>query len=211
MGAVFLALHVDIEKKVALKLLHQDLLKNPLVLQQFRQEARAASKIGNPYICDVTDWGELQDGRVFFVMEYLDGTSMADVMKESRRVPIERAIPILRQMTKALGAAHGKGIVHQDVKPDNVILLSRDGRPDHVKIVDFGVAGILGAADGQDKVMGTPHYMAPERALGQGFDHRSDIYSLGIMAYEMFVGEVPFQGKTAVDTLALHASGYPTA
>jgi serine/threonine protein kinase len=209
MGAVYAAEHVDIEKKVALKILHPDLLRNPLVLQQFRQEARAASKIGNPYICDVTDWGEVADGRVFFVMEYLDGPSLAREIKARRRLRPERALPILRQVAKALGAAHDKGIVHLDVKPDNVLLVEKDGRTDVVKVVDFGVAGLLGQSTGTAKVMGTPEYMAPERAMGKGYDHRSDIYALGCMAFEMLTGDVPFQGKTAVETLSMHVEESP--
>jgi serine/threonine protein kinase len=209
MGAVYLAEHVDIERKVALKLLHSDLVQNPLVLRQFRQEARAASRIGNPYICDVTDWGEVEDGRVFFVMEYLDGASLGTVLKEERRFAPGRSIPILRQVAKALGAAHEKGIVHLDVKPDNVLLLEKDGRQDAVKVVDFGIAGLLGQGSAGGKVMGTPEYMAPERAQGLGYDHRSDIYSLGVMAYEVLVGEVPLQGTTAVETLAMQVDEQP--
>jgi serine/threonine protein kinase len=209
MGAVYLAEHVDIERKVALKLLHSDLVQNPLVLRQFRQEARAASRIGNPYICDVTDWGEVEDGRVFFVMEYLDGASLGTVLKEERRFSPGRSIPIVRQVAKALGAAHEKGIVHLDVKPDNVLLLEKDGRQDAVKVVDFGIAGLLGQGSAGGKVMGTPEYMAPERAQGLGYDHRSDIYSLGVMAYEMLVGEVPLQGNTAVETLAMQVDEQP--
>lgn len=209
MGVVYAAEHVDIEKRVALKLLHADLLENQHVLQQFRQEARAASRIGNPYICDVTDWGEVADGRVFFVMEYLDGASLSREIKRCRRLPPERAIPILRQVAKALGAAHQKGIVHLDMKPDNVLLIEKDGRRDYVKVVDFGIAGLLGQAGIGGKVMGTPEYMAPERTMGGGNDRRSDIYALGVMAYEMLAGEVPFQGVTAVETLAMHATDAP--
>jgi serine/threonine protein kinase len=209
MGAVYLAEHVDIERKVALKLLHSDLVQNPLVLRQFRQEARAASRIGNPYICDVTDWGEVEDGRVFFVMEYLDGASLGTVLKEERRFNPARMIPIVRQVAKALGAAHEKGIVHLDVKPDNVILIEKDSRQDSVKVVDFGIAGLLGQGSSGGKVMGTPEYMAPERAQGLGYDHRSDIYSLGVMAYEMLVGEVPLQGSAAVETLAMQVDEQP--
>jgi serine/threonine protein kinase len=209
MGAVYLAEHVDIERRVALKLVHAELLRNPLVLGQFRQEARAASRIGNPYICDVTDWGELPDGRVFFVMEYLDGRSLGRVLEQARRLPPARAIPILRQVAKALGSAHEKGIVHLDVKPDNVLLVNKDGRADAVKVVDFGVAGILGQQSGTARVMGTPEYMAPERATGKTYDHRSDVYSLGVMAYEMLVGELPFQGATPIETLSLQATEVP--
>lgn len=209
MGVVYAAEHVDIEKRVALKLLHADLLKDQHVLQQFRQEARAASRIGNPYICDVTDWGEVADGRVFFVMEFLDGPSLAREIKRCRRLPPERVFPMLRQVAKALGAAHEKGIVHLDMKPDNVLLIERDGRRDYVKVVDFGIAGLLGQSGGGSKVMGTPEYMAPERTAGGGNDRRSDIYALGVMAYEMLSGEVPFQGVTPVETLAMHATDAP--
>lgn len=211
MGVVYAAEHVDIEKRVALKLLHADLLENQHVLQQFRQEARAASRIGNPYICDVTDWGEIADGRVFFVMEYLDGVSLSREIKRCRRLPPERAIPMLRQVAKALGAAHQKGIVHLDMKPDNVLLIEKDGRKDYVKVVDFGIAGLLGQAGIGGKVMGTPEYMAPERTMGGGNDRRSDIYALGVMAYEMLSGEVPFQGLSPVETLAMQATDRPDA
>ena len=112
-------------------------------------------------------------------------------------------------MAKALGAAHEKGIVHLDVKPDNVLLLEKDGRQDAVKVVDFGIAGLLGQGSAGGKVMGTPEYMAPERAQGLGYDHRSDVYSLGVMAYEMLVGEVPLQGTTAVETLAMQVDEQP--
>jgi serine/threonine protein kinase/predicted negative regulator of RcsB-dependent stress response len=209
MGAVYAAEHVDIEKRVALKLLHAEMLRNPLVLQQFRQEARAASRIGNPYICDVTDWGEVQDGRVFFVMEYLEGPSLGREIKRQRRMPVVRAVPILRQVCKALGAAHAKGIVHLDMKPDNVLLIEKDGRRDCVKVVDFGIAGLMGQGGPGAKVMGTPEYMAPERTAQAINDRRSDIYALGVMAYELLAGEVPFQGLTPVETLAMHATDVP--
>jgi hypothetical protein len=209
MGAVYAAEHVDIEKKVALKLLHGELVRNPYVLRQFRQEARAASRIGNPYICDVTDWGEVVDGRVFFVMEYLDGPALSKVLKRHRKIPPARAIPILRQVAKALGSAHGKGIVHLDVKPDNVLLVDRNGRSDTVKVVDFGIAGLLGQPGASTRIMGTPEYMAPERAMAKSYDHRSDVYSLGVMAYEMLVGEVPFQASNPLETLAMHVSETP--
>jgi serine/threonine protein kinase len=208
MGAVYLAEHVDIERRVAVKILHSELVQNPHVVRQFRQEARAASRIGNPYICDVTDWGEVEDGRVFFVMEFLAGQSLAAVLKRERRLPIGRTIPILRQAAKALGAAHEKGIVHLDVKPDNLLLVEKDGR-EAVKVVDFGIAGLMGQGGGGTKVMGTPEYMAPERARGLSYDHRSDIYSLGVMAWEMLVGDVPIQGKSAVETLAFHVESQP--
>jgi serine/threonine protein kinase/tetratricopeptide (TPR) repeat protein len=209
MGSVYLSEHVDLEKKVALKLLRPDVARDAETLQQFRGEARAASKVGSAYICDVTDFGELSDGRVFFVMEYLDGQSLGRVLRQSTRVDAARALPILRQVAKALGAAHEKGIVHLDVKPDNVMLLPSGKRNDAVKVVDFGIAGLMHQAAEEDEIAGTPEYIAPERASGHGYDHRSDVYALGVMAYEMLGGIVPFHGKNHVATLTMQVKDPP--
>jgi tetratricopeptide (TPR) repeat protein/tRNA A-37 threonylcarbamoyl transferase component Bud32 len=206
MGVVYAAEHVDLEKRVALKLLAARIARRPDALERFRNEARTASKIGSPYICDVTDFGELTDGRLFLVMEYLSGRPLRAPLDSEGFIPPARAIPILRQVAKALGAAHDKGIIHLDVKPDNVMLL--DGRRESIKVVDFGVAGLLGDRPidkGTDElettVNGTPAYMAPERALGRGYDHRSDIYSLGVMAYEVLTGTIPFDAEDIITTL----------
>jgi serine/threonine protein kinase/tetratricopeptide (TPR) repeat protein len=209
MGSVYLSEHVDLEKKVALKLLRPDVARDAETLQQFRGEARAASKVGSAYICDVTDFGELGDGRVFFVMEYLDGQSLGRVLRQSTRVEAARALPILRQVAKALGAAHEKGIVHLDVKPDNVMLLQAGKRGDAVKVVDFGIAGLMSQTGEEDEIAGTPEYIAPERARGHGYDHRSDVYALGVMAYEMLGGIVPFHGKNHVATLTMQVKDPP--
>jgi serine/threonine protein kinase/tetratricopeptide (TPR) repeat protein len=203
MGSVYLAEHVDLEKRVALKILRADVAPDPETLQQFRQEARAASKIGSAYICDVTDFGELPDGRVFFVMEYLDGQSLGRVLRQNSQIEPARAVAILRQVAKALGAAHEKGIVHLDVKPDNVMLLQQGKRSDAVKVVDFGIAGLLHQGGQEEEIAGTPEYIAPERASGHGYDNRSDVYALGVMAYEMLSGSVPFHGKNHVATLTM--------
>jgi serine/threonine protein kinase/tetratricopeptide (TPR) repeat protein len=209
MGSVYLSEHVDLEKKVALKVLRPDVACDAETLQQFRQEARAASKVGSAYICDVTDFGELSDGRVFFVMEYLDGQSLGRVLRQLSRVEATRAIPILRQVAKALGAAHDKGIVHLDVKPDNVMLLEVGKRSDAVKVVDFGIAGLMHQTAEEEEIAGTPEYIAPERASGHGYDHRSDVYALGVMAYEMLCGTVPFHGKNHVATLTMQVKDPP--
>src|SRR5690348_10371190 len=197
MGVVYAAEHVDLEKRVAIKLLAGRVAQRGDAVERFRNEARTASKIGSPYICDVTDFGELADGRLFLVMEYLSGRPLRAPLDSEGYITPARAIPILRQVAKALGAAHDKGIIHLDVKPDNVMLL--DGRRESIKVVDFGVAGLLGDrpldqgnGELETTVNGTPAYMAPERALGRGYDHRSDIYSLGVMAYEVLTGTIPF-------------------
>jgi serine/threonine protein kinase/tetratricopeptide (TPR) repeat protein len=209
MGSVYLSEHVDLEKKVALKLLRPDVARDAETLQQFRQEARAASKVGSAYICDVTDFGELADGRVFFVMEHLEGPSLGRVLRQLSRIEPARALPILRQVAKALGAAHEKGIVHLDVKPDNVMLLAQRKRGDAVKVVDFGIEGLMHQTAEEEEIAGTPEYIAPERASGHGYDHRSDVYALGVMAYEMLGGVVPFHGKSHIATLTMQVKDPP--
>ncbi|HEY3359426.1 MAG TPA: serine/threonine-protein kinase, partial [Polyangia bacterium] len=224
MGAVYLAEHVDIERKVALKLLSRDLAGDAESLARFRFEARTASRIGHPNIVEITDFGEAPGGRFFFVMEYLQGETLGAVLRRDERIAPARAVGILRQIAKALGAAHGKGIVHCDIKPDNIILLSlqsqaeRRGhrrRADFVKVVDFGIAAMLEKRAGEPAagasafVAGTAEYMAPERARGADFDGRADVYSLGCMAYEMLTGDVPFHGPTLVATLTAHLKDAP--
>lgn len=209
MGSVFAAEHVDLEKKVAIKVLRADVAHDTEALQQFRQEARAASGIANIYICDVTDFGEVSDGRVFFVMEYLDGVSLARVLRETPTLAPARSIAILRQVAKALGAAHEKGIVHLDVKPDNVMLVHRGKRGDAVKVVDFGIAGLMHHSGEEQEIAGTPEYVAPERASGHGYDNRCDIYGLGVTAYEMLAGSVPFHGKNHLTTLTMQVREQP--
>lgn len=209
MGAIYAAEHIDLEKRVALKTLLPEIAQVPEAVERFRQEARAASKIGSPFICDVTDFGSLPDGQVFFVMEYLHGQSLAQVLDTERKLSPARTVGILRQVCKALGAAHEKGIIHLDVKPDNVMLLSDKEHADAVKVVDFGIAGLLDHGGKEEKIAGTPEYIPPERATGAGFDHRSDVYSLGVMAYEMLTGQVPFEGNDAVAVLRRQVGEQP--
>jgi tetratricopeptide (TPR) repeat protein/tRNA A-37 threonylcarbamoyl transferase component Bud32 len=215
MGAVYLAEHVDLEKRVALKTLLAASARDPKAVERFRQEARAASKIGSPFICDVTDFGQLPDGQVFYVMEYIDGPTLRQVIEVDKHLAIERVISILRMSCKALGAAHEKGIIHLDVKPDNIMLTASGRRGGMVKVVDFGIAGLISAepppenAPPEDRVIGTPDYLAPERIRGKGYDHRSDIYSLGSMAYEMLTGSCPFWDEDLMTTITKHVTDKP--
>ena len=215
MGAVYQAEHIDLEKRVALKTLLANSARDPALVERFRQEARAASKIGNPFICDVTDFGELPDGQVFYVMEYIDGPSLRRVLEVDRSLDLQRAIPILRQVCKALGAAHEKGIIHLDVKPDNIMLTTNGRRGSMVKVVDFGIAGLASAepppegADPEARIVGTPDYLSPERIRRKGYDNRSDIYSLGAMAYEMLTGVCPFYNEDLLTTITKHVTDKP--
>lgn len=210
MGSVYEAEHVALEKRVALKVLRSDTAHSQDAIDRLRDEARAASRIGSEFICDVTDFGQMRDGRVFLVMEYLDGVSLGRVVKQGP-MPPDRALPILRQIAKALEAAHEKGIVHLDVKPDNVMLLRRGRRDDAVKVVDFGVARLLGSLRREEKVTGTPEYVAPERFVGATYDHRADIYAFGVLAYETLTGTVPFKGANALATFTMHVEDLPPA
>ena len=204
MGVVYEAEHTEIGRHVALKILHPELSRDPAVSIAFREEARAASRIGSPYIVEVLDFVVLPDGRLMFVMELLSGASLLDLVR-MHPVPADRLLGILRQACKGLGAAHKAGIVHRDVKPENVILVERDGKPDVVKILDFGVAHVLhGSTDSDDHSSGTPPYMAPEEIAGYGIDGRVDMYALACTAYEMVSGTPPFCAPDMDDVLNMH-------
>ncbi len=212
MGVVFRARHIVIEKPVAIKVLKPEVARDQNVVRRFVQEAKAASRIGHPNIVDVTDFGSTPDGTTYSVMEYVSGTTLSDEIRREGRLYVTRVVPIVRQLARALGAAHEKGIVHRDVKPENVFLVNREGKQDFVKIVDFGIAKVQSVKKDptlsprltrQGTVFGTPEYMPPEQAAGQSTDHRVDIYALGIVMWEMLVGHVPLKGETVVKTLSM--------
>jgi hypothetical protein len=191
MGDVFEAVHVDIERSVALKFLKPG--ADDDMVDSFMAEARSIAKIESRFVVDVLDSGELPDGRPFYAMELLEDNSL-DALLRAGPMPIERALPILRQCCKALAAVHEAGMAHRDLKPQNILLQTDEGRPDMVRLVDFGIAAEFGARD--VPVAGTPSYMAPEQILGVGFDGRLDIYALGCLACKMLSGKPPFAGET---------------
>src|SRR5512144_9410 len=212
MGVVFAARHAVIERPLAIKVLKREVMRDTATIRRFVQEAKAASRIGHPNIVDVTDFGTTPHGLTYSVMEFVDGTTLAKTIKQTGPLPPERAVRIASQIARALSAAHEKGIVHRDLKPENVFLLDRDGRPDFVKIVDFGIAKVTPPRGKTNEprltragsVFGTPEYMAPEQAAGRSdTDGRVDIYALGVILYEMICGRVPHRGDSMVRTLAM--------
>ena len=227
MGAVYLAEHPLIGKKVALKVIHRELAGNQDVVSRFFQEARAANAIGNEHIVEIHDFGVTGEGDHFYIMELIEGRTLASVLsREGAIVPI-RVLHIGAQIASALGAAHAAGVLHRDLKPDNIMLLSRLGDPDFVKVLDFGLAKVfqgggasIGGTGGPGRpvvtqagvLLGTPQYMAPEACEGKGvLDHRADVYALGILLFEMATGRRPFDGDSMAEVLMKQVRSLPPA
>jgi serine/threonine-protein kinase len=212
MGVVFAARHAVLERPLAIKVLKREVMRDIATIRRFEREARAASRIGHPNIIELTDFRTTSDGLSFSVMEYVDGDTLGAAIRRDAPFAAPRTLRIAAQIARALGAAHDKGIVHRDLKPENVFLVDRDGRPDFVKIVDFGIAKVAPAPGAANEprltragsVFGTPEYMAPEQAAGRGdTDGRVDIYALGVILYEMICGRVPHRADSMVRTLAM--------
>jgi len=208
MGMVYLAEHIGLGKRVAVKVLRGELSRDAIFARRFELEAIAASQIGHENIVDVTDLGRTPSGELFYVMELLEGRSLSAVLRRERLLPLGRAIPILVQVCRALEAAHARGIVHRDVKPQNVMLLAREGRPDFVKVVDFGISKISNPQGGKlteaGAILGTANYMAPEQATGSEVDVQADVYALGVLTYELCTGTLPFRGENTFATMLQH-------
>ncbi len=216
MGRVYVGEHVLMHKRVAIKVLHRELSSIPEFVARFEREARAAGNIDNEHVVAATDFGKLPDGSVFLVLEYVEGRNLRDEIAEGP-LPLARTLHIARQMTSALRAAHALGIVHRDLKPENVMLVDKSGDPDFVKVLDFGIAKVpIGERRADDvaskpitkagMVFGTPEYMPPEQALGQNVDARADLYSLGVIIYEMLAGRRPFIAESQVGVLGQQLS-----
>lgn len=209
MGVVYEAEHVDIERRVALKILRFDLSQQAHMTKVFKDEAKAAGRLGSQYLVELYDFGELSDGRLFFVMELLDGHDLVPPDEQYSMDP-GTFIAILRQTCKGLGVAHRAGVVHRDIKPENVLTTTAPDGREQVKIVDFGISSMLAASgQGGTGLAGTPHYMAPELILSQPFDGRLDIYAVGCMAYEFLVGRAPFDAKTVESLLEMQVHETP--
>ncbi|MBA3241657.1 MAG: serine/threonine protein kinase [Acidobacteria bacterium] len=211
MGCVYRATHILMEKTLAIKVLHPALAADDKIVARFTREAKAASRISHPHALTVTDFGESENGVVFLVMEYLRGRTLKDVVRSDGPLPVARVTEIIRQVCGALEAAHEQGVVHRDLKSDNIMLEETSGG-DWAKVLDFGIAKILEAEGKPDAdltapnlIIGTPQYMSPEQcSQASDIDTRSDIYSLGIILYEMLSGHVPFMGDSPTAIMMKH-------
>ncbi len=196
MGTVFLAEHALIKRRVAIKILHPELATDAEVIERFMNEARAAGTLGHPNIVESTDMGFTHDHVPYIVFEYLEGALLTDEVYRVGGLPVRRAVWIAQQIASALHAAHNAGIVHRDLKSDNVFLTDKDDALDHVKVLDFGISRFLESEDEQTRrgmVMGTPEFMAPEQITApDSVDKRADIYALGVILYEMLTARRPF-------------------
>ena len=215
MGAVYLAEHVVIEKKFALKVLAAELARRSDLVARFLQEARSASRIGHENVIDIMDFGQAPEGLVYIAMEFLDGKDLGEIVRTKGAMEWAQARGIVLQICRALRAAHDKGIVHRDMKPENIFLIQREGQPHFVKILDFGIAKVMGLDPNGPRltrtgmIFGTPEYMAPEQAEGKDTDHRADIYAVGCILYHLITGQTPFVAESFMTMLTKHLMEEP--
>ncbi len=213
MGTVYRAHQASLGRDVAIKVLHRDLTKNADAVRRFQREARVATSLVHPNLVEVYLFGELPDGSLYLVMELLEGRTLAQALFEDGDFPLARALRIAHAASLGVGAAHKKGIVHRDVKPENIMLVHRDGDPDFVKVLDFGIARLLW--DEQSHVtqsgviFGTARYISPEGASGEPTDARSDVYSLAVLTYQLLTGAPPFDDPSPVALLMKHLRQKP--
>lgn len=202
MGTVFRVRHVSLDRAFALKLLRRDLAQDRELADRFVQEARATARIRHPAIVSISDFGVLDDGVPWFVMEHLAGKTLAALLREAGPLPVARVVTLGKRIADGLIASHEAGVIHRDLKPENVFVLDDD----EVRIVDFGAAKVIGASKltRPGIVFGTPYYMSPEQASGLALDGRADVYSLGVLLYELVTGRVPFEADTYMGVLTKH-------
>ncbi len=213
MGTVYAGVHPLIGKKVAIKLIHPHVAQNPENIHRFKQEAMVVNAIGDPGIVDIFGFGEYEDGRYYFVMEYLRGERLLEFLKRHGKLGAFAAGQLLRLLALSLAAAHAKGVIHRDLKAENIFLVpSNDGHwPPRTKLLDFGLAKLLEPFEGAEQpktrqgiTLGTPYYMSPEQCRGKPVDARSDIYALGVLGFEMLTGRLPFIHEDLTEVMHMH-------
>ncbi|MFW2388927.1 MAG: serine/threonine-protein kinase [Polyangiales bacterium] len=217
MGAVYKAEQPDMNRYVAIKILHSRYLSRSDLVSRFRREARAMSQLSHPNTARVFLYGQLEDGACYFVMEHMVGQNLAQIVRAEGAMKPRRAVRIMTQVCGALEEAHQAGIVHRDLKPENVFVTSQGGIRDFPKVLDFGLAKVTErqmrpgsmVLTQQGMVFGTPEFMSPEQAHGKTLDARSDIYSLGIILYELLTGKLPFDAKQPIEFIQLHVNAKP--
>jgi serine/threonine-protein kinase len=217
MGAVYKALQPEMNRMVGVKILHPKLANRKDLVSRFRREARAMSQLTHPNTVKVFLYGELEDGSLYIIMEFLEGKNLNQTVRAEGPFPVERALPILIQASGALDEAHKAGIIHRDLKPENIFLVQSGGLKDYPKVLDFGLAkvgerqmrpgSIILTQEGM--VFGTPEFMSPEQAQGKPLTPGSDVYSLAVILYEVLTGKLPFDAKNAMDYIQLHVTGKP--
>jgi serine/threonine-protein kinase len=212
MGTVYACRHVVVGKAFAMKVLRTGIERNEEILQRFIREAQAANAVKSRHICEMSDFGQLQNGAFYVVMELLEGMSLTRALRE-QRLTRRDVKHVFIQIAETLQRAHDQQIIHRDLKPDNVVLVTDDGDPFFVKLVDFGIAKVMQSKASNltetGVILGTPYYMSPEQARGDPIDHRSDIYALGVMMYRAFTGKLPFVADTAMGVLTRHLTEKP--
>ncbi|MBK7579183.1 MAG: protein kinase [Myxococcales bacterium] len=213
-GAVYRAVQPLIGKQVAIKILSRKLSGDPEMVSRFVAEARAVNQIQSKNIVDIFGFGALPDGRQYFVMELMTGATLEDYVRQRGRLSIEDAIPIFRGIARALDAAHASEIVHRDLKPENVFLVNDRESGLTPKLLDFGIAKLMGGSTGGHKTrtgvpMGTPYYMSPEQCRGDKIDHKTDVYSFGVLVFQVLTGQLPFAGESFMQIMFAHVSTPP--
>ncbi len=219
MGAVYRATHVHLEQRVAIKVLRPHLAGDPVAARRFAREARGTFQLDSEHAVRVSDFGVTDDGLLYMVMEHLDGRTVADELGADGALSPRRAAHVAAQVCHALESAHRLGFVHRDLKPENIMLVRRGADPDWVKVLDFGLAKLIEGAGGnifsvaaltqRDMVFGTPEYMAPEQAMGEPVDGRTDLYALGATLFEMLTGRPPFVDAVPMRLLSHHVKSAP--
>ncbi len=216
MGQVYLAEHVKMGRRSAIKVMNPSMVHDPDAVARFNREASNASRITHPNVCAIYDFGETPDGLIYLAMEFIEGEPLTDLLEREGALSVGRATGIFLQTAEALQAAHDLGIVHRDLKPDNIMLSRRKGGGDTVKVVDFGIAKAVGGDEAGQKVtktglvVGTPEFMSPEQLSGDTLDGRSDLYSLALVFYRMLSGKLPFEATTVQETMIKRLTDEPT-